>query len=210
MEKVEFGKSKKTTRIKRKKLDRLYDKKPLIELVVAILSIPSLILLVLLNFNSLKNLNSKASPTPVPTAGIVIPGTSGSSASFFSEPISRPPRPTQIPYTSQVPCNKSLGPVSISSPIEGDTVSQNPVEIDISYNDGTYCSAVWSYSVNGSNWSDYNNSSVGLYNLPNGPVTFELRVKSLTSSNTTTLTRHFTYTGQSNAPLPTIASSSAH
>ena len=207
MDKAAASKKEKEKKIKKKKLDRIYEKKPLVEFIVATLSIPSIILLLILNFNTLRNNNNNAKPTPTPTPNenVSVPG---SNPNFFVQPVSRAPHPTQLPFSTQAPCNKSLGPVSITSPNEGDTVTNNPVEITISYDDTDYCSAVWSYSINGGSWSDYNNSSVALYNLPDGPVQFQLRVKSLTSSDSTTLTRNFTYNGQS--VVPTNASGSAH
>jgi hypothetical protein len=211
MEKMDLSRSTRAAQKKRSKLDRVYDKKPLIELVVAILSIPSLILVVLLNFNSLKNLDAaKLTPTPGTTNTVPPLNTNTTNPNFFARPVTREPQSTEASSNSQAPCNKSLGLVNITSPNEGDTVNSNPVEIDISYDDTDYCSAVWSYSINGSSWSDYNNNSVALYNLPDGQIKFQLRVKSLTSSNSTTLTRDFTYTGQSTAPVPTTASGSAH
>lgn len=208
MEKMEFSRSRRLKKHKRKTLEHLYDKKPLIELIVAILSIPSLVLLVLLNYNTLRNLNKSPEPTSTPASNIV-PTANTVMPNFFTAPLTRTPHPTEIPSASQAPCNKHLGPVTITYPGEGSTVNNNPAEVDISYDNNTYCSAVWSYSVNGSSWSDYNASSVALYNLPDGQVTFQLRVKSLTSTETTTITRHFTYTGQSTAVVPTTASSSA-
>jgi len=207
MEKIELSRAKKL-KAKKKQMDRLYEKKPLIEFIVTLLSIPSILLLLILNFRSLTlSNNAKLTPTPNPTQTVSGQGTN---TNFFTKPVSRTPKPTLMPDQTQAPCNKSLGPVSITSPQEGTTVSTNPVEVNISYDDTDYCSAVWSYSVNGSSWSNYDNNSVALYNLPDGPITFQLQVKSLTSSDSTTLTRDFTYTGQSNAPMPTTASSSAH
>jgi hypothetical protein len=204
MAKVDKIKIKSSKKIKKKKIEKIYDKKPLIEFIVAVLSIPSILLLLILNYKSLTNTNN-AKPTPTPTGNISVPGTNGN---FFTKPVNREAKPTLLPNETQAPCIKGLGPVSISSPNEGDMITANPVEVDISYDESTYCSAVWSYSVNGSNWSDYNNNSFALYNLPDGPIKFQLRVKSLTSSDTTTLTRNFTYEGQSNAPA--TASNSAH
>lgn len=209
MEKIELSRSRRVAQKKRIKLDRLYDKKPLLELIIAILSIPSLILIVLLNFNTLKSLNL-AKPTPTPSNTTVVPNVNtNNTPNFFTEPVTRQLRPT-LASSSQAPCNKSLGPVNITSPNEGDTINSNPVEIDISYDDANYCSAVWSYSINGGSWSDYDNNSVALYNLPDGQIKFQLRVKSLTSSESTTLTRDFMYAGQSTASVPTTASGSAH
>jgi len=205
MAKVEKNKAKNTQKAKKKKLERLYEKKPIVEFIVATLSIPSILLLLLLNLRALTN-NNSAKPTPTPNGSISVPGTN---ASFYSRPVTREPKPTVLPNETQAPCIKGLGPVSISSPSEGSTVASGPVEVDISYDDSTYCTAVWSYSVNGSNWSDYNNNSVALYNLPSGPIKFQLRVKSLTTSDSTTLTRDFVYTGSSNPTVPN-SSGSAH
>jgi hypothetical protein len=205
MAKVEQKKAKNTPKTKKKKLERLYEKKPIIEFIVAVLSIPSILLLLLLNLKALTG-NSNAKPTPTPSGAISVPSTN---TSFYSRPVTREPKPTMLPNETQAPCIKSLGPVSISSPNEGDMVTSNPVEIDISYDDTTYCSAVWSYSVNGSSWSDYDNNSVALYNLPNGPIQFQLRVKSVTSSDSTTLTRNFTYEGSTNSTVQN-SSGSAH
>ena len=194
---------------KKRRLDHLYSKKPLIEFIVAVLSIPSIILVLILNFNTIKSINN-AKVTPTPVSEITFPNNTvnATAPNFYTEPVTREPRPTEERTVSQGPCNKSLGPVSITSPNQGDTVTSNPVEIDISYDDSTYCSAVWSYSVNGSSWSDYNNNSVALYNLPNGSVTFQLKVRSLTSSDQTIVTRNFIYNGQSTT-APTNASASA-
>lgn len=203
MEKIEFSNSHKSRIKKKKRIDRLYEKKPYIELVVAVLSIPSILLLLILNFKSLTS-SSKTTPTatPTPTSSekVNLPGTNGM---FFTKPVLRE---TITVSKTPAPCVKGLGPISITSPNEGDMVTTNPVEVDISYDDSIYCSAVWAYSINGSNWSDYDNNSVALYNLPNGQIKFQLRVKSLTSSDSTTLTRNFTYAGSSNA---STASSSA-
>lgn len=201
--------SKKKKEEKKRGLEHLYAKKPFIEFIVALLSIPSLILVLILNYNSIKNLDAKAAPTPIQNITVPNSNTGINIPKFFSRPLSKTPESTPSTSASQTPCNKSLGPVSISSPQEGNVVSTNPVEVDISYDDSTYCGAVWSYSVNGSSWSPYDDNSVALYNLPNGPVQFQLQIKSLTSSDQMTLTRNFTYNGQSTAPAPTNASSSA-
>jgi hypothetical protein len=206
MAKVEQTKSKNSKKAKKKRIEKLYEKKPIIEFIVAVLSIPSILLLLLLNLKALTN-NSNAKLTPTPTGSISVPGTNNS---FFSRPVTREPKTTLLPNESQAPCIKGLGPVSITAPNEGDIVSSNPVEVDIAYDDSKYCSAVWSYSINGSNWSDYNNTSVALYNLPNGPIRFQLRIKSLTNSDSTTLTKNFTYEGQSTAPNSASGSGITH
>jgi hypothetical protein len=206
--KVKQKKADKDKKVKKTKLEHIYSKKPLIEFVVTVLSIPSIILILILNYNAIKN-QDNTKPTPTPVQNPITTGINSKFPNFFSEPVKKETQPTQQPSSSQGPCNRSLGPVTIDSPNEGDTISTNPVEVDISYDNADYCSAVWSYSVNGSNWSPYDNNSVALYNLPNGPVTFQLKVKSLTSSDQTTLTRHFTYNGGSTMVTPASSSASA-
>ncbi|MGH7203574.1 MAG: hypothetical protein ACREHC_03990 [Candidatus Levyibacteriota bacterium] len=193
-----------------KKKRKIIDKKPHVEFIASVLTIPSLLLLIILNYNSLKNMNgAKPPPTPAPNATFGN-GTSGRSG-FFSSPIGTSgPQLTQDPLATSIPCDKSLGETSITSPDEGDKVSDNPVEVDISYDSSTHCGAVWSYRINGGDWSNYDDRSVALYNLPNGAIKFELRVKSIASSDTTSLTRNFIYNGQNTATTPTGASGSAH
>ena len=185
---------------------RLLEKKQYIELIISILSIPFFISVLILNFNSIKNLNSaKLTPTPSPSSNV----QNGNAP--YGAPIGTiRPHPTTALSATQAPCKKGLGAVSITSPGEGDVVTSNPVEVDISYDDSVYCSAAWSYRINGGQWSGYDDRSVALYNLPQGTITFELRVQSIASTDTTTLTRHFTYNGENSAVIPTSATASAH
>jgi len=203
MPKAEQKITKDSKKAKKRKIERLYEKKPIVEFIVAILSIPSILLLLLLNLKALTS-NNNAKPTPTPGVVSTQPATN---TNFFSRPVTHEPKPTLLPNETQAPCIKGLGPVSITSPNEGSTITTNPVEIDISYDDTRYCSAVWSYSIDGNNWSSYDNNSVALYNLPNGPIKFQLRVKSITSSDSTTITRDFTYTGISNSNVPNSSGS---
>jgi hypothetical protein len=165
------------------------------------LSIPVLITVIILNFTNLKNIGK---PTPTPTPDVTIEAPNGKAGDFYSAPIEKENKPTDT--TPQSPCTEELGPVTITSPSEGDTVNSNPVEVDISYDDTTYCAAVWSYRINGGSWSEYDDRSVALYNLPNGPITFDLKAKSIIGAGDVTLTRSFIYNGQST--VPTTASSS--
>ena len=171
----------------------LHEHKKYLEFFTALLSIPVLVTVIILNLNTLKNTNKNAEPTNTPTKG-----------GFFSAPIeSEPTTPTEVSVTPSAPCKKELGPVNIDSPEEGDTIMDNPVSVVINYDDEEYCAAVWSYRINGSSWSEYDNKSIALYNLPQGKVKFELKVKSVVSKEETTLTRNFTYKGTSTAVTPT-------
>lgn len=166
--------------------------------IVGILSIPVLITAIVVNWSNLSTKHPTTVPaTPSPQVIIV------------------PQNNTGVVPTSST-CIKSVGPITISSPTEGEIVSDNPVCITIDYSDPTYCSVVWSYRINGGSWSDFNNTSPCLYNLPSGQVSVNLRVNSTVSSDQKSLTRTFTYTGSNTitttvTPTPTnTATSSAH
>jgi hypothetical protein len=181
---------------KQEKQNKFLKNKPYIEFLTAFLSIPVLITVMLLNFNSLKNMNAKPTPTPMP--GVNAQG------GFFAEPVGsdKPATPTPLGAT-EAPCLKGLGPATITSPEENDVVTDNPVTIDINYDDSRYCAAAWSYRVNGGSWSGYDDRSVALYNLPQGTIKFELRVKSIVGDENRTVTRNFTNNGKGTILIPT-------
>ncbi len=182
-----------TLKIKRMRVQKMH-----IDYVAGLLTIPVLLTAVLVNFGNL-NKNEKAPTTTTPSPQVIIVTTAPNSNANTPNAQTSQTTPTPI-------CMKSVGPVSITSPTEGQAVSDNPVCIQIDYSDSSYCSVVWSYRINGGSWSDFNNNSPCLYNLSNGNVQFQLRVNSTVSSDSTTLTRNFVYNGANNpvsTPTPT-------
>jgi hypothetical protein len=172
----------------------LPNKKHHLDFWVAVLSIPVLLTVVLTNVINLQNRNVKATPTPTPVQKTV-------QNPIIIEKTANQALPTNAN------CIKQIGAISIDDPQEEEVVKNNPVCITISYDDSKYCSVVWSYSINGGDWSSYSNSSPCIYNLPTGQTKFDLKVQSTASQNeTTTLTRNFDYEGTST----TTASSSAN
>lgn len=160
--------------------------------IAGLLSIPVLATAIILNIGNLTSKNQPQPVVPTPAERVI----------FVSE---KPAAQTSPVATSAV-CKKSIGPIEISSPLEGESVKDNPVCITIDYQDEDYCSVVWSYRINEGTWSEYNSNSPCLYNVPNGSVKFELRVKSTVSSDTKNLTRTFNYSGGSSptsTPSPT-------
>jgi hypothetical protein len=159
-----------------------------VEFFTAILTVPVLLTVIILNVSNLKKSDSTPTPTPEPQKIIVtIPEQKQASG------INTDANPTP---TSEA-CNTDIGPVSISSPDEGDVVTNNPVTITVSRQGTGYCAIVWSYRINGGAWSDYDDKSIALYNPPKGQITFELRVKSVVTGDEQKLTRKFSYDGSS-------------
>lgn len=184
-------------------IGKLPEKKPQLDFIAGLLTIPLLLITLILNFNNLtgKNNTAKSAVSPSVTAApTIIYKTIGGGGNVTPLAVTSKPQPT----TSDQ-CIKDIGPISIANPSEGQTTSDNPVCIDINYQAGNYCGVVWAYKINGSALSDYSNNSVCLYNLPSGNNTFELHVKSLVSSSVQTLTRNFIYKS-SGTPTPTSTS----
>lgn len=170
------------------KLKRIFSKVPKkhhVEFITALLSIPVLLTVIALNWSSL-NANKKGE-TEKPREIII------------SLPVDK--NPTAMPTKPE--CKEGIGTITIASPGEGDTVSINPVSVTIVYKPGDFCAAVWSYRTNGGSWSDYDDKSIALYNLPFGSIDLDLRVKSIVSGGEEkTLRRSFTY----KSTTPTVTS----
>lgn len=174
----------------KKSVKKLKIRKNHLDWVAGALSIPVLLTVIILNLNNL-NSQKKSNPTPAPQPTekvIVVPQNNGQT--------------NQTAQPTNSSCKKEIGPISITSPKEGETLSDNPVNITIKYSDASYCSVVWSYRINNGSWSEYDSNSVSLYNLPNGNIKFDLRVQSTVSQDTDTFTRSFVYQGSSASPTP--------
>lgn len=163
--------------------------KPHLDFIAAVLTIPVLITVIILNFANLAKPKAPPSLTPTPNQNITAVPVAHKATT---------PTPTDSPS-----CNPGIGKLSITTPQENDTVTANPVCVTIEYDGTGYCSVVWAYSINSGPLSDYSNNSVCLYNMPEGPIHFQLQVKSLTSGQTQTIVRNFTYTPPTPTPSPT-------
>lgn len=172
---------------------KLPEKKKYLEFYTALLSIPLIITAIILNVNALNNLNKTKTDNNTTNQK---PNNFFPAFNFSAKPTGEvSATPALTPTSSE--CKKELGPIGISSPQEGDTVTDNPVSVTITYDTDTYCPAVWSYRINGSSWSDYDDKSIALYNLPQGKITLDLRAKSLIAKDEATITRTFINKGTS-------------
>lgn len=167
-------------------LKEFHTKKPHIEFFTALLTIPVLLTVIILNLNNLKSNDKKDTPK---NETIVITQAAGDKEKEV--------------IVKKEACKAGIGDISIASPDENEEVTDNPVNVDINYDAGEYCTVVWSYRVNGGSWSSYDDRSIALYNLSNGNVKFELRVKSVVNSAQENLTRNFEYNGASASITPT-------
>jgi hypothetical protein len=175
-------------------------KKQYIEFFTALLTIPVLLTVIILNLTSLKNNQKPAEKTTNDSSKEVIINI----PSPQTQTVNQSGR--QQPTTSE-PCNKSLPQASIAQPAEGDAVKENPVAIDIAYKKEGYCAIVWAYRINKGSWSNFDDKSIALYNPPTGNVTLEVRVKSVVTAEEKLLQRNFSYLGQSIDTSPTKAAS---
>ncbi len=170
---------------------KLINKKHFLDFLIAIISIPVMITLLINNVLNLQEKNKNEVETTTTTAQQII----------IRDNQNTIPSPTEkeeekITPTPSENCKKEIGPISISSPKEGEEVVDNPVCITIKHDHETYCTVVWSYRINGGSWSEYSSNSVCLYNVPKGEIKFDLRVQSTVSDDQETLSRTFIYNGE--------------
>lgn len=183
---------KKFLRRSRRVIQHAPHKKQYIEFVTALLSIPVLLTVIILNFNSLKA-REDSPKQGNETKPIIVTVPVEKETTEKDEPT---PQPTQAA------CRKEVGPINISSPEEGETTSDNPVTLSLEHDDEKYCAIVWSYRVNNGRWSEYDDKTISLYNLPKGEVRLEVRVKSTVTGEEKRLTRTFTNQPEE-TPTPT-------
>lgn len=164
---------------------KLPDKKRYFEFITALLSIPVLLTVLILNIGSLKNKNVEKKDDLQRVTIVPVQVTATDKKPLVVEKV-----------VSEAACVRKVGPIEIVSPKQNETVGKDPVCIDIAYEEGDYCGVVWSYRINGSDWSDYNDKSICLYGLPSGEKEFELRVKSIAGEDEKYLTRTFIYSGK--------------
>lgn len=185
---------------------KLPDKKRYLEFITALLTIPVLLTVLLSNIT---NLNKKEQATPTPTAATqptpVLPTTQPTIISIYSNTKDATTSPTLTP-TMQ--CTPGVGPITIVYPAENQTVSTDPVCLDISRQASNYCSVVWTYRINNGSWSNYTANSICMYGLTSGDKTLDLRVKSIVTGDDAVFTRHFTVAGTVSLPSPTPATTS--
>ena len=176
----------------------LPDKKRHIELITAVLSVPMMTTVILVNLNNIQaqknKTNSTASITPIQ---VIVDSSQTSSPSATTNA-------TISPLPTKPECLKDIGPIQILSPQEGEIITTDNVCINIS-TDSKYCPIIWSYRLGTDNWSDFNNNDICLYNLTPGKKQLQLKIKSTSVDKIITLGRIFTYQTQITPTItPTI------
>ena len=175
---------------------KLTYKKHHLDFIVAVLTIPVLLSVIILNYTNLQNIQkNKNNLTPAPTQTEKI--------------IVVPQKTTITSVQTQETCIKDIGPVEITFPQENQIVSDSPICINIKYNNSNYCSVVWSYKINSGSWSEFTGNNPCIYNLSNGNVKFDLRVQSTVIQKEEDLSRNFVYKSTNLSPTQ-IATSSAN
>jgi hypothetical protein len=179
---------------------KLPEKKKYVEFITAVLTVPVLLTVIIVNLN---NLNQQKNSTQKQTSNekitpiqVIITGDKQSEV--------------DNPSTTPTSCIKEVGLVSILSPRENEVVAKDPVCIIIS-TQSSYCPVRWSYRLDDGDWSDFTDKNICLHNLTNGNKTIQLKIKSSASSDEVTLQRAFIYQGNSEPTTePTKATSSAN
>jgi hypothetical protein len=193
---------------------KLPEKKRHVEFITAVLSVPVMLTVIIINLNNLSQQKNDASKqktadTTTPIQVIITGGKDESKTPASGNNTIPTSEPTATKTPSPAACIKEVGPVSIASPRENEVVNKNPLCITIA-TEANYCPIQWSYRFDNNDWSDYTDKTICYYNLPNGNRTFQIKLKSTVSEDTVTLQRSFVYQGTYvPTPEPTVASSSA-
>lgn len=181
----------------------LPEKKQYLEFFTALLSVPVLMTVILLNLNNLNNSRKQPDKTlePTPIKQVI----------YVSPKKDTLEKPSASPTPSVTDgCDEKLPAVSISVPSENDLVLDDPVNVIVDYKKENFCSVVWAYRINGSKWSDYDDKSIALYNLPSGSINLEVKIKSIVTGEERIIKRIFNYSSPSIEPTANISTDSAN
>lgn len=179
-------------------------KKNHVEFITAVLSVPVMLTVIILNLNNLNQQKKQTDTQKISPIQVIITG----SKEYEEKPTTNTVAdPTNIPTPST--CIKEVGPVSIFFPRENEVVTKDPLCITIT-TQSSYCPIMQSYSLENSDWSDYTDKNICLHNLSNGTKSLQIRIRSAESDDITTLQRSFIYQGN-NEPTstPPVATQSA-
>lgn len=188
---------------------KLPEKKQHVEFITALLSVPVMLTVIIINLNNLnqqKNASQKQTSEKILPVQVVITGEKQNQIN--ESPTVPASQSANIPSPTTPSCIKEVGMVSIISPRENEVVAKDPVCITIATQSG-YCSLNWSYRLDNGDWSEYTDKNICLHNLTNGEKTLQLRIKSSASSDVVTLQRSFIYQGNNEPTTDPKASASA-
>jgi len=177
------------------------DKKKLIDLIIGFLTIPSLITILILNLNNLKE--SKTDTSDKTTSNqektIIIQNQPTASQSADNNNL---PKPSPIVFPSpEENCNPNSDSIQIVYPKENQTVHDNPfcISMKIDENDNS-CPLEWAYSVNHKPLSAWSSEPICFYDLKNGEVNLKIVVKNKKSGLTKNYEVNFLYEYEEKSP----------
>ena len=173
----------------------LPDKKKYFELATAVLSVPMIVTVIIVNLNSINRSKQTTTVTSAPIQVVVETPASGSGninppKDDKQSKITPTATPTITP--TNVACKQGVGEVEISSPQEDEVITSDNVCIIIS-TDSDYCGVTWSYKLDNGDWSSFSDQNICLYNLSAGKKNLQVKIKSNVVDKTVTLARDFTY-----------------
>lgn len=179
----------------------LPEKKKYIELISAAVSLPVMVTVLMLNLNNLRQTKSTSNSTPTPSLSQITPTPS------LTPVISTTPRlsPTLTPTPTITPtpavCNPDVSSVDFVTPTDNQLISSNSLTIDLTDPATGFCNYLWSYTIDGANWSEYTDKAVSIYNLSPGTKKIQVKVKSIVGTSTKLLSRTVTIQSSSSPTL---------
>ncbi len=186
-------------------------KKHYFEFISALLTIPVLVTVILINLNNLNQKKSGDVNKTAQTVPAVTPEKNTTPVPINIHITQDSTRSADTNTPTPASCKNQLGPVDIASPQEGQIVTGDRVCLELSY-DTQSCPITWAYRFDSGAWSDYTDKQICLYNLSPGQKHLEVKFNSVTSGEETVVQRDFIYQTAaavpSSAPSPTPQSAS--
>lgn len=180
-------------------------KKSHVEFITAVLSVPVMLTVIILNLNNLNQQKKQTTNERISPIQVIITGNKQNEDRTSSPAVIQP-----MVSPTTTPCTKEVGPVSILFPRENEVVTKDPLCITIA-TQSSYCPVMLSYNLDNGGWSDYTDKNICLHNLMNGNKTIQVKIRSTVSDDSAILQRSFIYQGNNDpTTTPSTASSSAH
>lgn len=184
------------------------DKKKHLELMGALLSVPMMVTVILVNLNNIKSQKANNAPAENAVTPIQVVISSPQEATNSQVIASTTKIVATTPTPTKTECKKEIGPVEILSPLDGEIITSDLINIDIS-TDSKYCPVTWSYRLGSDNWSDFSNKNISLYNLSPGKKQLQVKIKSAAGDKIVTLERNFIYKSSETVTITPTSSPTA-
>jgi len=183
----------------KKKYRAIIENKKALDFIAAGLTIPVMLTLIINNYYNIQNKKKQeeskkeTNEKPIEIKVNISPGEKENGEALLTPTESgQTPVPTK-PGPTKASCKLDPAPVKIVFPGQDEVVFDDPVCVVLKIEQEGYCPSEWAYRVNNAGWSDYSDSQICLYNMKEGKIKLDIRIRNVESERVKTYTRNFIY-----------------